>query len=332
MSFSGFSASWRQVYYTLIYSFMLGAALWVGNVSINPALDRIFRNSPLSPGNKLALSLVQMVIISASVIIGVNWLFYGAIAGIDFWEYVSKGGAVLSMAIAMGVVVIITLVLYTQEFFRSWREVVTNEEALKREKLALEYEALKNQVNPHFLFNSLNSLSNLIGKDDDKAGLFVKKLSNIYRYVLEQKDREAVPLATELNFLENYVDLMRIRFGENLRVNIELPEAEGVSLIPMSLQMLVENAIKHNIVSAENPLTIHISMRGRDHLEVSNNLQRRSSILSDEHNGWEKHGLRNISSRYVYLTGGVFKVNGAGREPYPEELNGKFVVNIPLIR
>ncbi len=330
--FSGFSVSWRQVYYTLLYSFMLGAALWVGNVSINPALDRIFRNSPLSPGNKLALSLVQMVIISASVIIGVNWLFYGAIVGVDFWEYVSKGGAVLSMAIAMGVVVIITLVLYTQEFFRSWREVVTNEEALKREKLALEYEALKNQVNPHFLFNSLNSLSNLIGKDDDKAGLFVKKLSNIYRYVLEQKDRETVPLATEITFLENYVDLMRIRFGENLRVNIELPEAEGVSLIPMSLQMLVENAIKHNIVSAENPLTINISMRGQDHLEVSNNLQRRSSILSDEHNGWEKHGLRNISSRYVYLTGGVFEVNGAGREPYPDELNGKFVVNIPLIR
>jgi two-component system LytT family sensor kinase len=330
--FSGFdSLSWRQIYYTLLYSFLIGSTLWTGNISINPALDKIFKRNPLSPGHKLIYSLSLMMIVSGCIIVCVNWFFYEILLGHDFWAYVGKGSGLLTMIIQIVVVVIIALVLYTQEFFNSWRDAVKNEEALKRDKLALQYEALKNQVNPHFLFNSLNTLSGLINKDALKATRFVKELSDIYRYVLEQKDRELVSLESEMLFVTNYISLMKIRFGDNLIVDIDLGRIEKYKLIPLSIQMLVENAIKHNIVSSDMPLKIGISVNGNHQLVVTNNLQKKTSILHDESGDWEKHGLVNIKSRYEYLGKGVFIVNGSSEEPFPNELNGNFVVNVPLI-
>jgi LytS/YehU family sensor histidine kinase len=234
------------------------------------------------------------------------------------------------MIIELVAVVIIALVLYINEFFHSWRESVKNEESLEREKLALQYEALKNQVNPHFLFNSLNTLSGLIGKDADRAQLFVKQLSDIYRYILEQKDRELVPLETEIKFVDNYISLMKIRFGENLKITKNIPSKKPYRIIPLSVQMLVENAIKHNIISKDMPLSISIEVRD-DQLEVKNNFQRKSSIMHEEVGEWEKHGLANLKSRYAYLSEGQFLVNGSFVEPFPDELEGHFVVHVPLI-
>ena len=105
-----------------------------------------------------------------------------------------------------------------------------------------------------------------------------------------------------------------------------------LKIIPLSIQMLVENAIKHNIISAEFPLTISISIQNDSHLIVSNNLQRKSSVLSGDRGEWEKHGLANIKSRYEYLSQGSFTVNGATDEPFPQEIDGYFVVNVPLIK
>jgi len=330
--FTGLSSlTWRHFYFTMLYSFMIGSTLWTGNVSINPALDKIFKRNPLSPGHKFAYSISLMMLVSGFIIISVNWSFYDLIVGTDFWAYVAGGGGLLTMIIEIVVVIIIALVLYTQEFFNSWRNAVKNEEALKRDKLALQYESLKNQVNPHFLFNSLNSLSGLIGTDDEKATRFVKQLSEIYRYVLEHKDRELVPLETEMQFVNNYISLMQIRFGENFIMKIDLPRNKLLKVIPLSIQMLIENAIKHNIISSEKPLTIMIYPEGEDHLVVQNNLQKKSSILADENSDWEKHGLINIKSRYEYLSKGVFMVNGSEEEPFPEELDGSFNVKVPMI-
>jgi sensor histidine kinase YesM len=330
--FSGFSnITWNHVLYSVLYSFLIGSSLWIGNVSIDPALERIFRKNPLSPGPKLIYSLISMMFVSSTIIIFVNWFYFDYIQNTDFWAYVRRGGGLLIMIIEIVTVVIIALVLYTDEFFRSWREAVRNEEALKREKLALQYESLKNQVNPHFLFNSLNSLSGLIGQDDEKATQFVKQLSDIYRYVLEHKDREVVSLNTEMQFVQNYVNLMKIRFGNNLIVKVNMNGSDQVKLIPLSIQMLVENAIKHNIVSEEKPLHIDIEMQGGNFLIVRNNLQKKSSMLKEESNEWEKHGLKNIKSRYEYLSRKPFEVNGSTEEPFPQELNGSFIVKVPLI-
>ena len=322
--------SWRSLYINLFYCFLIGASLWFGNFSINPSLEKIFRNKPLNPGRKLIISLLSMFLLSASLILLVNWFWIVVIWGSEFQAFIDGSGRSI-MIIEMIVVIIIALVLYTNEFFSSWREAVKNEESLKREKLALQYEALKNQVNPHFLFNSLNTLSGLIGKDDAKATLFVKQLSDIYRYVLEHKDREVVRIDTEMKFVENYINLMKIRFGDNLIVNTNIPKICSAKVIPLSIQMLVENAIKHNIVSAEKPLTINITKEGDDKLRISNNIQKKSTILRDDSADWENHGLKNIKSRYEYLSEGAFEVNGSTEDAFPESLEGNFIVIVPLI-
>jgi hypothetical protein len=331
--FSGSSPiNWSYLRSSLLYSLFIGSTLWIGNFSISPALDRIFRKYPLSPGGKLIYSLLIMMLVSCSIILLVNWCWFGSIQGIDFWKFVARGSGMSIMIIEIVVVVIIALVMYTKEFFYSWREAVTSEEELKREKLVLQYESLKNQVNPHFLFNSLNTLSGLIDKDAEKATRFVRQLSDIYRYVLEQKDRELVSLETEMQFVNNYISLMRIRFGENLVVNTDTQDEYNLKVIPLSVQMLVENAIKHNIISMDKPLIINIKTEESAYLTVENNLQKKSSVLQENTGEWEKHGLMNIKSRYEYLSHNKFEVNGSIYEPFPEEYKGNFVVKVPLIK
>lgn len=321
----------ESLLFNMLYSLFIGAALWIGNYSIDPILERIFRKNPLNPGQKLMLSLAFMLLVSSFNILWVNWFWVVLIWGADFNHWINGSGTWI-MSIEIVAVLFIALVLYTNEFFHSWRDAVKSEEALKREKLALQYESLKNQVNPHFLFNSLNTLSGLIGKDDAKATLFVKQLSDIYRYVLEQKDRELVTLNTEMDFVKNYINLMKIRFGDNLQIITDIKQSGTEKVIPLSVQMLIENAIKHNIVSIDKPLNIRIFTDDEERLVVKNNLQKKSSIMQDRTDDREKHGLENIRSRYEYLSQGNFEVNGASGPDFPEEKDGEFIVKLPLIK
>lgn len=188
---------------------------------------------------------------------------------------------------------------------------------LQEENIVSQFESLKAQVNPHFLFNSLNVLSSLIHIDQEKAARFVRQLSKVYRYVLEHKDRDTISLKEELPFIESYVFLLDTRFDQNLKVEIELPEeAREKHVAPMVIQLLLENAIKHNIVSRSRPLTIHIAVEGDD-LVVRNNLQRKSSTEVSS-----RTGLENIRKRYEYLT---------NRKVGIAEDDGHFTVRIPLL-
>jgi len=180
-------------------------------------------------------------------------------------------------------------------FFKNWKEAAVQQEKLKREQLALQYETLKSQVNPHFLFNNLNSLTSLISTNPEKAIDFVKKLSEVYRYVLDQKDCELVTLETELKFLESYVYLQQIRFGSNLEVQINV-SPKNYKVIPLSVQMLVENAIKHNEISDRNPLTINIFTTDDQYLVIENRLHKKAG---SEGSG---SGIQNIKSRYEFFT------------------------------
>lgn len=180
-------------------------------------------------------------------------------------------------------------------FFKNWKEAAVQQEKLKREQLVLQYETLKSQVNPHFLFNNLNSLTSIISSDPEKAIDFVKKLSEVYRYVLDQKNHELVALETELQFLESYVFLQKIRFGTNLEVQIDV-HSKNFRVIPLSVQMLVENAIKHNEISDKKPLLIHLYASDDQYLIVENLLQKKTG---SEGNG---SGIQNISDRYGFFT------------------------------
>ena len=188
---------------------------------------------------------------------------------------------------------------------------------LKEENIKSQFETLKNQVNPHFLFNSLNVLSSLIHIDRKAASRFVRQMSKVYRYVLDYKDKETVTLEVEMEFLDSYFFLLNTRFGDNLKVvkDISIKQVNK-RIAPMSLQMLIENAIKHNIVSKNRPLSIELFIED-DWLVIRNNLQLKSSVeLSSG------IGLQNIKKRYEFLTS--LKV-------IIEESADYFTVKIPLI-
>lgn len=176
------------------------------------------------------------------------------------------------------------------------RDIQIERERLLREKIQTELEALRHQVNPHFLFNSLNALADLIHEDAGRAERYVQELSRVYRYVLEIQRRELIRLQEELDFLDSYLYLLRTRFGDKLRVELDIPDAlRHRWIVPLTLQLLFENAIKHNVVSAARPLLVTVRAEGAN-LVVSNNLQVRPH--PEPSTG---QGLDNLRNRYRLL-------------------------------
>lgn len=203
----------------------------------------------------------------------------------------------------------INIVMHGRGFLINWKQAAIDIERMKTEQVASQYESLKNQVNPHFLFNSLNALSSLVYDDQKAAVQFIRKLSEVYRYVLDKKDQEVVPIKDEMAFVQSYIFLQKIRFGDNLILNIEGKEPPGF-VPPLAIQVLVENAIKHNVVSSAKPLEINITYKRAD-VVVSNviNLKKTKDSTGT--------GLENLKARYAYLSNvpvdisdkdGVFKI------------------------
>jgi hypothetical protein len=192
-------------------------------------------------------------------------------------------------------------------------------ERLKQEKTEVQMRALQAQINPHFLFNSLNTLSSLIDESPRQAGDFVDEMSSVYRYVLRANDTELTPLRAELAFIESYFHLLKTRHGEGIRLEIAVGKDRFDDLLPpLTLQLLVENAVKHNVVLPEEPLVVRIATTGKGNLVVENTLQRKR--LRVDSTGV---GLSNIETKYRLLD-----------QPAPrvEERDGWFRVTIPLLR
>jgi two-component system, LytTR family, sensor kinase len=202
-------------------------------------------------------------------------------------------------------------------FMNDLKNSVEEKENLKRESLNAQLNALRTQVNPHFLFNNLNTLSSIIPENPQQAVDFVQQLSKVYRHILEVKDQKNIPLKEELDVLRAYGFLLKTRFGNNLDIDINVPEGKlNKNIVPLSLQLLMENAIKHNIVSMDKPLKIDVyAVNGR--LVVSNNLQRKNQL--NESTGM---GLENIRNRYKLLSDKLVEVT---------ESENNFTVSIPLL-
>ena len=297
------------------YSLLIGGFLWKGNQTIGYFVNKHV-NMHEEPARALRWNLFAMFSYSVIIIFLVNFFWHVILYKIEV-RHLFQGSGRLVMIVELGITIVIISILYSIDFFRSWREAAVNEEKLKRESIALQYKALKNQVNPHFLFNSLNTLSTLVYKDQDLATKFIKQLSEVYRYLLEQKDNEVVAVKTEIEFVEKYLYLQKIRHGDNLKTNIDLRGCSDKLIIPLSLQMLVENAVKHNIVSKDDPLEIKI-FNDKDYIIVRNHLQKKTTI---GHSGGI--GLNNIKSRYEYFTNKSFII---------EETSSHFIVKVPLIK
>lgn len=214
----------------------------------------------------------------------INWLLN--FVGIVVWESVEQMMPTLlwnSIAILF-----IELSLYNRQLLKNKMLLME----MEKEKAVYQFEALKSQLNPHFLFNSLNVLSALVYKDADKTNKFAKKLSSVYRYLLMTHNVDKVLLQDELDFTRNYIFLEQIRFGNTLHIHIdkseELPHRH---IIPASIQMLVENALKHNVNTPEHPLEIKIIIT-KDTVQVINKLQLRQSVSRN------KIGLANLARQY----------------------------------
>jgi len=187
------------------------------------------------------------------------------------------------------------LIFHSIGFFKAWQIAAVNEERLKKESVTLQLQALRNQVHPHFLFNSFNTLTSLIEKDKNLAITFVKELSDMFRYMLEKDSNETVSIREEVKFLESYIYLQKMRFGDNLKININISDSNH-DLVPLSLQMLVENALKHNEVSDEKPFWINI-FEDSDYVIVQNPIQ--PKLLEVPSKGI---GLQYLLSRYKFLS------------------------------
>ncbi|MGY6561903.1 MAG: sensor histidine kinase [Luteibaculaceae bacterium] len=237
--------------------------------------------------------------------------------------FVGKGFVVLRdelilHAVLFTVIFIYNFALLQTYFVKNWREAEGKVERFQKESLAFQFGMLKNQLSPHFLFNSLNTLASLIYKDQKLASDFVKEMSSVYRYILENKTSDLIALGKELDFLRAFIHMVSVRFADNLYFHITISEeAQQKKIIPLALQLLIENAIKHNVISRKKPLTVSIFDQG-EFLIVENNIQAKS--VKEYSSGI---GLENISSRYAFLT---------ENPVFFGELDDKFVVKIPLLK
>ena len=220
--------------------------------------------------------------------------------------------AVSGTLVALAVLLNLGLFLMHQ-----WRESSLTAERYRKENVEFRFEMLRNQVNPHFLFNSLNTLAGLVYQDPDTASSFTRELARVYRYVLEAGEKEIAPLEQELVFLDAFIYLVKIRYAEGLDVAVNVPQEARLSQMPpLTLQLLVENAIKHNVVSASRPLRIDVYSES-DTLCVSNTLQPKLVPEAGTHTG-----LSNIRNRYAFFTDRPVEI-----------INGpsQFIIRLPLL-
>lgn len=218
--------------------------------------------------------------------------------------------------VAMAVTILVTVIVHAVFFYKRYQEGRVKEQKIIAGTASAQFESLKNQIDPHFLFNSLNVLSSLIEENPDNAQRFTTSLSKIYRYVLEQKDKELVSIEEELSFAKTYMNLLKMRFENSIFYEVQEISNPEAKVVPLSLQLLLENTIKHNVVSPQRPLNIRIFEKD-GYLVVQNDLQKKQ-VLQDR----KGVGLQNIVSRYAILT---------SRNVLVQESNEHFTVKLPIL-
>jgi two-component system LytT family sensor kinase len=292
-------------------SVVLLTFLWESFYGINKLLNRL-----LPYERSMSVRIVVQMLLGIAVAMLVRLLLQ--VFGEPYMPFQIQGFFQLSTyaLYAFGAVAL-NLGFIAHYFIGRWKASIRLAERLEREKTQVQFDNLKNQLNPHFLFNALSSLNSLIYEDQALASQFLQQLSKVYRYLLQHQASGQVSLATELDFIANYTNLLQTRFGEGLRFNFDIRKDDlERGVVPVSLQVLIENAIKHNVLNKASPLTITIET-GAGYLCVCNNLQPKNIIDSSN-----RQGLQNLRSLYAYLSAEPMKV---------EETSTRFTVKLPLL-
>ena len=310
--------SLKAVGYTLLisamYSFGLGFAQGIINDSLSNKWDWIEHTN-----TRIWAGIVTTVLYTVPVVLLIDYVNFIVISGHNIDRFFSGRYLwqhVFYIILSFGV----SAFIHARGFMIQWKNSV-KQESTKQEIVAktetAKFESLKNQLDPHFLFNSLNVLTSLISENPQQAERFTTKLSKVYRYVLEQRNKDLVPIEEELKFAKTYMELLGMRFEEAVQFNIpDNISNNELKIVPLSLQLLLENAVKHNVVSTSKPLTINIYEEG-SYLIITNNVNPKEAIGKST-----KVGLQNIADRYGLITDKGVKI---------ENNNKTFKVSLPLL-
>ncbi|GAB4409347.1 MAG: hypothetical protein OHK0053_36160 [Microscillaceae bacterium] len=306
----------------LIYpiSFITLSLAWIAIRNIHHYLDKVM---PYNSPQFVWRIVLEVLAGTATALTLINIIFFLADYQFSFFEVDQKLRITTHISVVLMVLLINALFL-GYYYFQHWKIALLQAAKLEKEKALtqkylaqLQFINLQNQLNPHFLFNSITSLNSLIFENQQLASDFLKQLAKVYRYVLQHKEKELVALQTELTFIQSYLSLLKTRFGEVFRYQIDIEEvALQRQIPPVTLQVLVENAIKHNVMTLESPLCVEIKSE-KDYLKVSNNLQKKSIVATSN-----KIGLENLKSLYGFLTSENIEII---------ESRKSFIIKLPFI-
>ncbi|MGJ3234303.1 sensor histidine kinase [Marivirga sp.] len=301
---------------SFINAFLLSSSLSYGGFLIDSLFEKRFKwvEKPITRliGTLITYSIYSFIA-SFVVITGYVWARNSHLTfeELNLLHFAEESLSPVSIA------VVINGIFTTRSWLIEWRKSVLEAEQLKRTVLASQNQSLRDQLNPHFLFNSLNTLNSLVFESPQRSSKFIQQLSKIYRYVLEVQSEELVPLEKELGFAKNYLGLQQIRFEEKLKFKISVQDTASYYLPPLSLQLLLENAIKHTTASAAHPLYVEINQE-EDNLYVLNNWRPKKGDANNT-----GIGLENIKKRYQLL---------GKNQPEVEQNGDFFIVKLPLIK
>lgn len=282
---------------------------------------------------RIVISIISHAVLSAIFLLLVSALY---VKYRLFGSTLSYHTVIIIYGINMAAIILVTSIQETFHSLGYWKLHEINKEKLRKENVQGQLQSLKAQVSPHFLFNSLNSLSTLINEDPDKAEQFVEQMAKVYRYLLqtnqtgdpEENTYELTTLENELIFIESYYHLLKTRHGEGMHLQIDVDQGALQSrLPPLTLQLLVENAVKHNVIRVSKPLHISVITTPEGLLQVSNNLQKKTATPGLDKLESTHVGLANILTKYNLLEEYEPGLPAPTIENGPE----KFIVTIPLI-
>jgi len=245
---------------------------------------------------RIIIGLVGSVIITMSGLFLLRMSTALVYSGQTFNEFIA-GESYQNYSFGLWITLTIIVVFHVIYFYNRYHKKKVKDSQIAAKVESAKFETLKSQLDPHFLFNSLNVLTSLIGENPDQAEKFTTKLSKVYRYVLEQKNKDLIPLEEELRFAKLYMELLKMRFEDAIHFNIpETVSDPELKIVPLSLQLLLENAVKHNVISSDNPLDIRI-IEEEGYLTVENNVNPKASLEKGT-----QVGLKNINQRYSLIT------------------------------
>ncbi|APZ47080.1 histidine kinase [Polaribacter reichenbachii] len=297
-----------------MYSFTLGLGNGLINDFLNTKWDWVTETN-----ERVWAGIITTTIYTVIAVLIIHYVQYIVIFDNSFEDFFS-GYLIWVHLFAIIFSLGVAAFFHARGFMINWKSAMT-QETTKQEIVAktetAKFESLKSQLDPHFLFNSLNVLTSLIGENPNQAEKFTTKLSKVYRYVLEQRNKDLVPILEELTFAKTYMQLLGMRFEDAVEFNIpDTVSNKDLKIVPLSLQLLLENAVKHNVVSSSKPLTINI-YEENNYLIIENNINPKEAIGKST-----KVGLQNIADRYGLITQRGVKI---------ENNNKTFKVSLPLL-